>query len=395
MPVFVLADTVNLQFSPDSQMAIGPNQSAKIIVKVSSPATETIYFLPTSTSITGQFTPFSTGKAGSYYISRGDSTKSFYYKDSTEGNFTIKISPNSAKGSSFISIEQGITVSFSASNNQSTDSGDSGQNSGSSNSDSNPSDDSSVHTGETSLSDYKKEALKIGAGRERLATVRTPIMFSASQNKKGKQTNYFTWSFGDGTSAIGAEVYHTYQFPGRYDVVLNGLIDGEEEAVARTTVLVTESNIKITAVDLSAGYVEITNNSDREQNLNNWGLRSGEKTYVFPLDTIISPQSSIKIPLKAVGLINQDVEEIILAYPDGGVASGASLQSGLNSPKLADLKKQLVKIKQQLAEKISEVPETRSQVPQDLVLGTTTPKNVVVLAKEPSWFEKIKNAIFK
>ncbi|MFA6253861.1 MAG: helix-hairpin-helix domain-containing protein [Candidatus Paceibacterota bacterium] len=260
------------------------------------------------------------------------------------------------------------------------------------NSDNNVSRDSSVHTGETDLSDYQNESFKIGAGRERLATVRTPILFSASQNKKGKDVNYFVWSFGDGTNATGAKVYHTYQFPGHYNVVLNGLIDSGEGAVARTAVLVTEPEIKITAVDPAIGYVEITNNGDEEQNLNSWALRAVKNEYTFPLDTIVSPKAAIKVPLKVLGLVDQNIQEITLVYPDGGVASGASLQNDQNQLLIADLKKQLAKMKWQLAENSNNIDTLRANPQRSLV---SKPNHVVVLAKKLGWFEKIKNALFK
>lgn len=246
----------------------------------------------------------------------------------------------------------------------------------------------SAHTGENEISNYEKpETFKIGAGRERLATTRTPILFLASQNKRGRRTNSFTWSFGDGTSAMGVRVSHSYQFPGRYNVVLNGVIDGEEEAVARTVVVVTEAKTKITNVDTQAGFVEIANQGNEEQNLNGWTLRSGDKIYFLSPDTIISPMSSIKTPLVVIGLANSNLQEITLNYPDGGVASGASLQTAQIK---ASSKKTAVQ-----EQPIAEVGPL-SNVNQVVVAKKEEKsKNVVILNKEPSWFEKIKNAIFK
>jgi competence ComEA-like helix-hairpin-helix protein len=253
----------------------------------------------------------------------------------------------------------------------------------------------SAHTGETVISDYQKETLKISAGRERLATVRTPILFAVSQNKKGQNTNSFTWSFGDGTSASGQKVYHTYQFPGRYNVVLNGSIDKDEDAVARTIVVVVDPKIKITAMDLASGFIEITNDSDKEQNLNSWILKSEIRKYVFPVDTIISPKASIKIPLGVIGFSDKNIKEINLSYPDGGVVSGGLLSKGVDLQKVAELKKQIAKIKQQI---VNNSPEAKPRgaatpVPSQVISGDS--KNVVILKQEPSWFEKIKNAIFK
>ncbi len=206
-------------------------------------------------------------------------------------------------------------------------------------------DEPSVNTNQANPTNYSQETFKIGAGRERLATVRTPILFFATQSKKGKDTNAFTWSFGDGTSATGAKVYHIYQFPGVYNVVLNGAIDKNEEAVARTKVTVSEPKIKITDVNPELGFVEIMNSSDKEQNLNNWILSSLEKKYVFPTDTIISPKTSLKIPLDLLGFNRKLLDNLNLAYPDGGVVSVANSQNGSSSGQLSELKKKLAKIK--------------------------------------------------
>ncbi|MFA6476523.1 MAG: helix-hairpin-helix domain-containing protein [Candidatus Paceibacterota bacterium] len=253
----------------------------------------------------------------------------------------------------------------------------------------------SAHTGETAISDYQKEALKISAGRERLATVRTPIVFAVSQNKKGQSTNSFIWSFGDGTSASGQKVYHSYQFPGRYNVVLNGAIDKEEEAVARTIVVVVDPKIKVTAIDLDSGFVEIKNDSDKEQNLNGWIIKSEIQKYVFPVDTIVSPKSSIKIPIGVIGFSDKNIKEISLSYPDGGVVSGGSLSEGVDLQKVAELRKQIAKLKQQM---INNSPEISFRGAATNVQGQVTSgegKSVVILKQEPNWFEKIKNAIFK
>ncbi len=305
------------------------------------------------------------------------------------GSFKVIDEVKNVKGigdATFLKMKNEITVGGATSPEVSGEGGDEGGTPSSRTNDV----DLSVHTGETGLSGYENEVLKIGAGRERLATIRTPILFSASQNKKGKSTNYFVWSFGDGTSATGVKVYHTYQFPGQYNVVLNGSIDNEEEAVARTVVTVVEANIKITNIDLLAGFVEITNNSDKEQNLNNWALRASGKEHPFPLDTIISPKMAVKIPSKVLGLIDPNIQEITLVYPDGVIASGASLQTGPDLEKLANLKKQLAEVRRQLANK------TVQGLPLDKpVVLEKKAENVVVLAKEPGWFEKIKNAIFK
>lgn len=241
----------------------------------------------------------------------------------------------------------------------------------------------SVHSKEVGATNFSAEGFKIGAGRERLATVRTPIVFSVVQNKRGEHTNYFVWSFGDGTSAVGGRVQHAYQFPGHYTVVVNGSIDNKEEAVARTTVTVVESRVKVTAVDLAAGFVEISNGSDQEQNLNGWNLQVGNQNFVFPLDTIVEAKSAIKVPLELLGLPRQNVTKIVLAYPDGLAASGANLE-------FESIKEE--EVGPVVTEKNEEKPiVAKAKVDPKLA---SRPKNVITLTKEPNWFERIKNAIF-
>jgi hypothetical protein len=180
---------------------------------------------------------------------------------------------------------------------------------------------------------------------------------------------------------------------------LNGSIDGEEEAVARTTVLVSEPKVKIISLDTTAGYVEIGNNSDKEQNLNSWSLRAGQKVYVFPVDTILSSGTSIKIPLQVVGLTDPNMKEILLTYPDGGVISGASLVAGVDEQKVLALRKEVAKVRQQIAS-LSPIPSAgENNSASGLTSGESAlareDKDVVILEKKVSWLDKIKNAIFK
>lgn len=254
----------------------------------------------------------------------------------------------------------------------------------------------SVHTSDLDLDDYQKENFKVSAGRERLATIKTPVIFTATASKRGENTTSFMWNFGDGTSAYGERVSHAYHFAGRYNVILNANIDQKEEAIARTLVVVTEAQIKITNLDFSLGFIELTNYSDQEQNLNQWSLKAGDKTYIFPLDTIISPRSDLKISLKLIGLDDQSVENVTLNYPDGSPISGAQKGNQTSvQDKIISLQKDITSLKNQqtIASSKINLPEASPRAEERLT--GKDGKNVVILAKEPSWFEKIKNAIFK
>lgn len=57
--------------------------------------------------------------------------------------------------------------------------------------------------------------------------------------------NEYTWEFGDGTTAVGADPVHTYDSPGTYSVT----IDPESEAVTREVVVTATEDIRITDID--------------------------------------------------------------------------------------------------------------------------------------------------
>lgn len=276
-------------------------------------------------------------------------------------------------------------------------SGNSGQTSSNEIEEKGDSKDDGTPDSEQTEASNKTGSFKLSLDKERLATVRTPITFSVSPSKKGKISNSFNWSFGDGTSAYGLKVSHAYQYPGRYNVVLNGSIDQTEEAVARTTVLVVEAKLKITEINPNQGYVEISNQGDKEQNLNGWRLQLGRQAYNFPMDTIISPKSTIKIPVNYLGFNLAEMTEIVLAYPDGGAISKAILQEGADPTMVAEVKTKLQDLKQQLAltKTNSEVTNEKAPVKQVLTKNSPLAKNVVTLKRELSWFEKIRHAIFE
>lgn len=245
----------------------------------------------------------------------------------------------------------------------------------------------SAHLSQAELSDYAIETAKIGAGRKRLAVVGGPIVFAINASANNEVEKQFVWSFGDGTSAMGDEVRHVYQFPGTYNVVLNGQLSNDQNSkkfVSRTVVLVTEAKVKLVSFNCLAGYVELANNSEQEQNLTGWQLEMATQKYRFPDDTIINAQTTLKFPLLAMGFNCQPASDLTLSYPDG---------TNFSKLKLKSLQRQLATKTAQVD--LPEAPEVKSQTPQVVALGAIKPQNVVVLTKEPSWFEKIKHALFQ
>ncbi len=151
----------------------------------------------------------------------------------------------------------------------------------------------STHSGEEDLSDYnEKSVFEVAAGRERVALVGAPIEFGAKYNllKKDQCAPSFRWSFGDGFDVEGRNVTHTYKYPGKYQIVLNGAC-GDYNSISRTIVKVESPAISI--LSLENGDTEVLNNGNTEINIGNWKIKGGQKDFVFPKDTIIGEKNKI------------------------------------------------------------------------------------------------------
>lgn len=139
--------------------------------------------------------------------------------------------------------------------------------------------------------------LKADAGRHRITTTDSPIEFEASISGLAGNVSY-DWSFGDGTTGSGKIVNHNYLFAGDYVVILN-VYNGVNKAVSRTEVKVVNPSVSVINVDRSAnGFVELKNAGSYEVNIQNWRIVNGQNELVFPRDTIIKPDSSVKFPFK-------------------------------------------------------------------------------------------------
>lgn len=326
-PVFgVTANISQLVFTTDVQI-VEPNTLSKVITVqtqnsggASEDVDETNDVEFVSTSGTGEFLN-DKGSAVSKTMSKGTASRNFYYKDSATGEATLTVKITGRTSGKSFSANQKITIGTGSTGaNGSTNTGTGNTNATSGTSESVNTGDASV-TGTTgssgggSYSSYStatnvQETLpfEIGAGRPRLTSVGSPVLFVVQASGKSDISGgRFVWSFGDGTSAEGLHLTHIYGFPGEYSVVLNGDRNGKE-AVSRTTVKVIEPKLALRVVP---GGVEITNKSATEINIGEWGITDGKETKLIPRDTIIFgnhsitiPQDVLKISLYSIALVN-------------------------------------------------------------------------------------------
>lgn len=305
-PLYSFAQVSKIAFTSNTQVIKLGEMSLPITIQTqdssanSSPTTETLDLEFTSTSPTGEFLN-SSGNEASKIMSRNTSNRTFYYKDSTEGEFVITVNATGRDSGEVWEASQNITVSSSISqpvSNKEEVSGSSTQSSSSS---------SQSATGASVSVSYSTPTseLQVSAGGDRLTSPGSPIFLQASikKNPSSNSSVRFNWSYGDGEVGTGALVSHTYKYPGEYAVVLNA-ISGNNFAVARL-------KVKVVAPELSVSYgdsfVEISNNSNYEINLFNWKIINNGKAFVFQPDTIVFPKSKIKID-NSLFLMKNEVE---------------------------------------------------------------------------------------
>lgn len=177
-----------------------------------------------------------------------------------------------------------------------------------------------------SSSDATSEMLEVGAGRSRVAAPGSLLSFSASFKSKAIGTPGFFWTFGDGSSASGQVVTHRFLYPGEYEVVLNA-DSGGTRGVSRVHVRVPE--LKLSIISLERGTAGLHNAAGSEVNIGGWILQGGGVRFLFPDDTIVASQSSIRID-QAVSHIPENATIVSLADPIGRTV--AELHSNPPSP---------------------------------------------------------------
>lgn len=177
----------------------------------------------------------------------------------------------------------------------------------------------STHSGQNELVKYvQKSLLEIGFGRNRVASIHTPLNFKAEYNSS--RMPRFTWNFGDGAVDRGILGRHTYTHPGIYNVLLNAFLNGYQ-ATARVKVHIKPVSVENLSIT-SGKHVDVLlkNKSDTEVNLGQFILMYGNQTFVIPDDTIIDASSEITIPHTHTRFELQEFDNYShLYYPNGEV----------------------------------------------------------------------------
>lgn len=299
--------------------------------------TETIDLEFVSSSPTGEFLG-SSGAPATKTMNKNTANRTFYYRDSTEGTFTITVNGKGRDTGIELTTKQTITISSGAISSASSD--DDEQKEDEEN-DNNISSLSST-SGPVSVNySTPSSSLEVSFGGERLTTTGSPITFQAFVKKNSSSNNslIFDWSFGDGAVGSGALVTHTYKYPGDYVVVLNSR-SGNNFSVSRIKIKVIEPNISLKK---ESGYVEIINNSNYEINLFNWKITSDGMGFVFQPDTIILPKSKMILDNRMLSMKGEVFGETILKNSLGNEV--VKINDPIKKEEIAEIEKSLVEIK--------------------------------------------------
>jgi hypothetical protein len=336
-----------------------------------------------SSSATGEFLG-STGKTVTKTMNSGSANKTFYYRDTTAGAHIITVVVTPRTGAAGWTAEQTIYVGVSAPQDSSSEESEEDEGSGNDNSAS-----ESSHASAAKIVGFKKTPeLKVGAGRNRTALVHTPLYFEAEVSQGSKKVEpkiEYKWSFGDGDSAVGKKIDHTYYFHGEYNVVLTAR-HRDQIAVSRIKVKVIDNAVAIASTSPGInGFVELRNNSATEVNVNGWEVKSGKREYVLSVDTIINPKSSIRIPNRVLSFDPGNSIELI--FPTNEVAQvyipGKEEEKAVqvaSAPKPIIQKAELIEV----AEMVIPQEEEKKNY-------ATTVQAAAVAAEEGGWWSFIKS----
>ncbi|MEK7175260.1 MAG: lamin tail domain-containing protein [Patescibacteria group bacterium] len=123
--------------------------------------------------------------------------------------------------------------------------------------------------------------------------------YSGEKLTQGK----FYWNLGDGMSKEylkNEDIIYTYENPGQYIISFEYTLNyykNEPDAIDEFVINVLEPKILISSIGLD-GSITIQNNGEDQINLSNWILKSNEKEFLFPKNTIILAGKKIIFPSK-------------------------------------------------------------------------------------------------
>jgi len=301
--------------------------SAALTIAVQDPVSQTGCISLATNSETGQFSSSKTSwnPVTVLTMNKGTSNRSFYYKDSTAGTYTLSatfaLKPSSVTDSCAAWPQAQWASASHATQSITVGTGGAQQTATTSNTKTQTIPTASVGTETLTIKITSQPVVVVGAGS---------LFSSAALNSRGgvgSDTRYI-WNFGDGAVQEGQNVMHTYTYPGTYNVMLSAS-SGDRAGIGRVTVQAVSAHIGMLVQD--DGSVLISNNSSQELNIGLWNISSGMNSFQIPLDTIIDAGQSIRFSTDVMHMVAKS--DVVLKYPNNFVASTTILSQESGLPK--------------------------------------------------------------
>lgn len=131
----------------------------------------------------------------------------------------------------------------------------------------------------------------------------------------------FEWTMGDGGGFVfdrSTPFHYTYHQPGTYIVILKYYSDvfrEKPDTIHKQTIIVIPAAVQI-SIDRNLGVITLTNNSSNDLDIGSWKLQSGNDSFIFPLNTILTKKEPLNIPFQ-VHKLSDWSKRLFLLTPTG------------------------------------------------------------------------------
>ncbi|HEY4486183.1 MAG TPA: lamin tail domain-containing protein [Candidatus Paceibacterota bacterium] len=151
----------------------------------------------------------------------------------------------------------------------------------------------------------------------------------------------FIWNFGDGVTAEGEKVLHSFSYPGEYVVVLEGS-SGKYASSDKVLIRAVDVPVSLSREENAMGsFIKIANGSSYEINISGWIIKGLYKHFVIPKNTFIASQKNTNFSREVLGFDITSYESAVLLYPNGTVVvQGVEQDSSVATP--SGIKKETV-----------------------------------------------------
>lgn len=195
----------------------------------------------------------------------------------------------------------------------------------------------------------------------RAGTTGVPMHFAV------KTSGNVIWVFGDGATAQGANVSHTYSYEGTYVVVAKGNEDSGEDSFE---VSIAKSHVELGTI--TRDYVELKNRGESTVDLSGWLLTEGVHTFVFPDGTQLLKDATIHVTAAVSGLVVTNPNYVALYYPNQTLAafSGATKDTSITQ-QVTSAVSEVIEVPQITTEQetVIKKEKTERETPKTTIVG--------------------------